>query len=178
VPDECELAENDCDLNGVPDDCQVDCNNNGVADTCDITGMTSLDCNSNGVPDECDLVSTTSEDCDTNGIPDECQPDTDGDGVIDPCDNCPLVGNPDQSDSDMDGFGDLCDQFGDFDRNGVIDLNDYIELSACFGGPGLPPSPPPEGTVEECLAVFDFDFDGDVDLFDLAEFAMNFDSGK
>jgi Tol biopolymer transport system component len=35
--------------------------------------------------------------------------DTDGDGVPDIRDNCPLVYNPDQKDSDHDGVGDACD---------------------------------------------------------------------
>ncbi len=35
--------------------------------------------------------------------------DTDGDGVPDGQDNCPLVANPDQADSDLDGVGDACD---------------------------------------------------------------------
>ena len=35
--------------------------------------------------------------------------DTDGDGVIDIVDNCPLVLNPDQSDADGDHVGDACD---------------------------------------------------------------------
>ncbi len=36
-------------------------------------------------------------------------PDSDGDGICDPADNCPLVANPDQTDTDGDGFGDACD---------------------------------------------------------------------
>ena len=34
--------------------------------------------------------------------------DTDGDGVCDDVDNCPLVANPDQSDGNDDGIGDAC----------------------------------------------------------------------
>ena len=36
-------------------------------------------------------------------------PDTDGDGVVDPDDNCPTVSNPDQGDADEDGTGDACE---------------------------------------------------------------------
>jgi hypothetical protein len=35
--------------------------------------------------------------------------DTDGDGIADFSDNCPLVSNPTQADSNNDGFGDACE---------------------------------------------------------------------
>jgi hypothetical protein len=35
--------------------------------------------------------------------------DTDGDGVVDACDNCPNNANADQADSDNDGMGDACE---------------------------------------------------------------------
>ncbi len=39
----------------------------------------------------------------------ETGPDSDGDGIVDACDNCPGVANPDQADADHDGAGDACD---------------------------------------------------------------------
>jgi hypothetical protein len=53
-----------------------------------------------GGPDTCQAGTCT---VDAEGL------DTDGDGVINCLDNCPLVANPDQSDFDNDGLGDLCD---------------------------------------------------------------------
>ena len=35
--------------------------------------------------------------------------DSDGDGIVDPCDNCPSTANADQADSDNDGMGDACE---------------------------------------------------------------------
>jgi formylglycine-generating enzyme required for sulfatase activity len=37
--------------------------------------------------------------------------DSDGDGILDAADNCPLVANPDQADCDGDGIGNACQTF-------------------------------------------------------------------
>jgi hypothetical protein len=51
--------------------------------------------------------------------------DSDGDGILDSADNCPLNFNPDQTDTDGNGQGDACD-FGlpDTDGDGIDDLID------------------------------------------------------
>jgi uncharacterized membrane protein len=48
--------------------------------------------------------------------------DDDGDGVLNPDDNCPYISNPDQTDTDSDGLGDACDS--DNDNDGVADVED------------------------------------------------------
>ena len=75
--DEDELAGNDANFDGIPDDCQ-DCNGNGVLDPEEIAGCVQcepecFDCNFNGIPDECDIANGCLTDADGNGIPDECE---------------------------------------------------------------------------------------------------------
>jgi len=48
--------------------------------------------------------------------------DTDGDGIPDRRDNCPVTYNPDQDDTEDDGAGDICDP--DDDNDGVDDVAD------------------------------------------------------
>jgi hypothetical protein len=48
--------------------------------------------------------------------------DRDGDGIVDPGDNCPDAANPDQADRDGDHRGDVCDPFPD----------DADDLAACL----------------------------------------------
>ncbi|MDH3891656.1 MAG: thrombospondin type 3 repeat-containing protein [candidate division Zixibacteria bacterium] len=58
--------------------------------------------------------------------------DADGDGIVEPDDNCPWVFNPDQLDGDADGAGDMCDNCiahvnpdqSDLDADGLGDLCD------------------------------------------------------
>ncbi|UCF35206.1 MAG: hypothetical protein JSV78_07860 [Phycisphaerales bacterium] len=71
LPPEEQWTCQDCDENGLPDECDIaeqgDCNENSVPDACDISADfgpsyfcdpdisdCSLDCNLNGIPDECD----------------------------------------------------------------------------------------------------------------------------
>ena len=55
---------------------------------------------------------------------------------------------------------------GDFDDNGYVDLQDFVQFDSCLtdSGPGAPPGAP------GCLDAFDFDTDNDVDLRDYASF--------
>jgi hypothetical protein len=65
---------------------------------------------------------------DTSGIDLVLSPDTDGDGIEDPADNCPLVPNADQGDLDGDSVGDACDD--DVDGDGVSNDVDNCILIA------------------------------------------------
>lgn len=53
-------------------------------------------------------------------------PDSDGDGIFDNVDNCPVTSNADQADFDEDGVGDACDP--DNDNDGVPDATDNCPL--------------------------------------------------
>jgi len=143
IPDECEVAFIDCNGNGVPDNCDTD-----PADP-DGNGQVSGDCNSNAFPDECE------QDCDGDGLPTACdricngsvdfgQPcfndsqcaanslcvdneDTDGDGLSDCDDLCPMT-NPGGSCVCPDP--DLCCLFGD--PNGGFCLG-TLSVAECLG---------------------------------------------
>ena len=58
-------------------------------------------------------------------------PDTDGDGVLDPHDNCKLVANPSQLDANADGYGNLCD--GDLNNSGTVTTADFGLLRSVLG---------------------------------------------
>jgi len=53
--------------------------------------------------------------------------DTDGDGMLDAVDNCPLVPNAEAAncDTDGDGIGNACD--GDFNQDGAVDASDFVD---------------------------------------------------
>ncbi len=70
--------------------------------------------------------------------------DTDGDGITDSVDNCPLTANSNQSDMNGNGVGDLCDDFVCGDANGdkLINVGDAVSLINYIFRQG--PSPQPE----------------------------------
>ena len=130
VPDECDP---DCDGNGTPDECDLvlnpfsDCDSNGLIDSCEIALDATLDCNGNAALDTCDVAGAASLDCDTNGLIDSCEIladptlDCDGNAVLDTCD---LAGAP-SLDCDTNGVIDSCEILADptldLDGNSVLD---------------------------------------------------------
>jgi hypothetical protein len=124
-----------------------------------VTVEFALDCNKNGVPDATDIAKKTSKDCDGNGEPDECQPDTDKDGAIDVCDDCP--GTPEGVKVNARGCPLPSD--ADYDRDGDVDIADFLHLQACFNGPN-------RSMVSPDCTDLDFDADMDVDLTDFGYF--------
>lgn len=101
--------------------------------------------------------------------------DTDGDGIIDAMDNCPLHSNQDQSDVDGDNAGDLCD--ADIDGDGVLNEADFFPTISLHEG--MPPGEfridtDGDGIPDECDAACisagmyaDTDIDGDGVLNDV-----------
>ena len=83
-----------------------------------------------------DLASSF-DDCNQNGVDDALEPDTDGDGTIDECDNCPLP-NPDQADVNTNGIGDACEQtfcrptFGDAGAPALTVCGDAFDVDVAL----------------------------------------------
>jgi len=97
--------------------------------------------------------------------------DADGDGIVDPLDNCPSVYNPTQADADADGRGDACDNCvtianpnqADGDGDGIGDACDNCTDTDGdgFGNPGFAANTCP---VDNCPYISNpsqVDSDGD-----------------
>ncbi|MHA6281031.1 MopE-related protein, partial [Salinimicrobium sp. CAU 1759] len=155
----CDGVDNDCDgLVDTDDDSldlststiyYVDADGDGYGDASD-TGTAFCTTPSNG-------WSLNNEDCNDdpatgaginpsateqpdNGIDDDCDPstpdtvegtDSDGDGITDDVDNCPLSPNSSQEDYDIDGAGDACDD--DIDGDGVLNEEDCDSFDPNIG---------------------------------------------
>ncbi len=202
-PDECDLAgggTDDLDGDGVPDEC-TDCDGNGLADACDrdcglgacadhpLCGLIA-DCNDNDVPDACDVLgghdcceigsrpgcsNTAIRDCVCAFDPFCCQTQWDRICVLlvtgRNCFDCRI--NNDCNDNDIP---DICDviEFGDFDADGDIDLDDFRNLAEAAAGPNVPPQAPALECTAAYLDAFDNDNDGDIDLQDFVGFQHQF----
>ena len=146
--DSANETSQDCNLNGIPDECEIDeksnapggpffckqncnpdCNDNGFLDECEVPPLcpTCTDCNANGVPDDCP---GEPEDCNCNGIPDECDISCAPPG-------CNVVGCGNSDDNDGDGVPDECFcqfAYGDLNHDGIIDVFDLFCLLNGFSG--------------------------------------------
>lgn len=103
------------------------------------------DCNGNGLLDATDIASGTSSDCNVNGVPDECEPDADGDGTIDACDDCASDGGKTAAGACGCGVSDI-----DTDGDAVPDCRDGCPSDPLKTAPGL-----------LGCGVFEIDSDGD-----------------
>ncbi len=75
--------------------------------------------------------------------------DTDGDGFIDICDNCPDTANLDQADFNNDGIGDACccNLRGDLNESGEINLSDLTFMIDAVWRGGPDPGCPSHGDI-------------------------------
>jgi len=68
--------------------------------------------------------------------------------------------------------------FGDYDRDGDVDVADHAVFYDCMDGPGAAPTPTLPGvTAQSCRDAFDFDGDTDVDLGDYRDFGLSVGPG-
>ncbi len=88
--------------------------------------------------------------------------DIDGDSVIDYCDNCRAVVNPDQTDTSADDIGNACD--ADLNNDCSVNFGDLAALKAAF-------------TPRPYNADADFNGDGFVNFGDLAYMKSTFFNG-
>lgn len=92
-------------------------------------------------------------------VDDDAPVDSDGDGVPDECDACPTVAG-----AAVDESGCSVPIFGDFDRDGDVDTEDFGAFQVCLTGDHVPQ------ILVECFPAL-MDADDDVDDADTSVFA-------
>jgi hypothetical protein len=110
------------------------------------------------------------------------EPDSDGDGIPDSYDNCPLTPNPGQEDvGDGDGVGDACDNCPDDANEDQLNSDADTLGDACDNCPAVTNEDqadiyPPlgNGCGDACECEGNFDNDPDVDGTDASTFKADF----
>jgi len=168
--------------------------------------LSEVDLNSDGIPDYGPrLYDNLGQPIGDDGDPDQyfdgpiqnaavivgAAEDSDGDTIVDPCDNCPNDQNPLQEDDDGDLVGNACDDCPDTAPGSAVDVNGCAQSqvdqdldgicdpgasspSWCTGSDNCPSDPNPDqddadaddvgDACDLCLLVYDpdqDDFDGD-----------------
>jgi hypothetical protein len=104
--------------------------------------------------------------------------DSDGDVVVDSCDNCPNDYNDNQEDNDSDGTGDVCDICPHDSENDIDNDSVCGEIDNCpqNANPEQEDTYPPQGNEigDTCDCEGDFDCDGDCDGWDAVSFKADF----
>jgi hypothetical protein len=157
--------QTDTDTDGIGDACESDDDNDGFSDFFEMD-LGSDPTNPASTPENSHLPTSCSDgiDNDLDGLTDNadvgCAPDTDGDFVPDPIDNCRTVWNRGQSDADDDGVGDACD---DSDSDGFLDETEIFSGS----DPNNSLSTPENFSLPgRCSDGIDNDLDGQTDQQD------------
>jgi len=146
-PPLCGPPANDCNNNGIPDECDPDCDCDQIPDDCE------LDTDGDNVPDDCEACpnepaltspSELPETTCTDGIDNDCDGDTDGSDA-----DCPCV----------HACGDI------IAGGGTVDLVDFATFAFCFGQ-----SP----SLSVGCRCSDLNGDGTINLEDFATFSLTF----
>jgi cysteine-rich repeat protein len=154
--------------------CVLECNSNDdceEGDTCN-AGTCGRERGSCRTRDDCEGgFACTSEIAGQDRFVTAAAADGDGDGLVDPIDNCPEAtledGSDDQADADADGIGDLCDTANCGD--GDLASGEACDDGNLESGDGCSAS----CVVEECRNGLDDDLDGRIDTGFVPGFAYD-----